>query len=221
MEQATRTEALFLAWRTNSDLRALAQVFDETAPELYAVARHLARGTSEAEDLVQACFLAAIERAASYEADRPLRPRLCGILGNEARKLRSRRATIALPAKTRVQLALVARELGWVWRADESFFGASGETLERKLDVALVKHTLRCLDAATKAPLANQEIRWGAQLAGLEAQAHAQTDANGLLELALPEGRHEFLAGTAAQGAGIDWRPGGSDPLEILLPPAR
>src|SRR6185295_15123746 len=31
MEQAT-TEALFLAWRTTSDLRALAQVFDETAP---------------------------------------------------------------------------------------------------------------------------------------------------------------------------------------------
>src|SRR6187399_2406055 len=90
------TEASFLAWRTGADLRALAQVFDETAPELYAVARHLARGTSEAEDLVQETFLAAIERAPSYDPARPLRPWLFGILGHAARKLRSRRTPSTL-----------------------------------------------------------------------------------------------------------------------------
>jgi hypothetical protein len=127
------------------------------------------------------------------------------------------RATIALPARAHMQLAFVARELGWVWRADESFFGASGETLARTLDVPLVKHTLRCIDATTKAPLANQEIRWGAQLAGLEAAAHANTDANGLAELSLPAGKHEFLAGTATHGVLVDWQEGGADPLELGL----
>ena len=129
-------------------------------------------------------------------------------------------ATLALSRTGPVRLALVARELGWVWRSDESLQGKNGDTLQRKLDVSLVKHTLKCLDAATRAPLANQQIRWGAKLAGLEAAAHAKTDANGLLELSLPAGRHEFFAESAAKGTVLEWSLGGVDPLEILLPPA-
>jgi len=130
------------------------------------------------------------------------------------------RATLALSHPGPVRLALVARELGWVWRSDESLQGKNGDTLQRKLDVSLVKHTLKCLDAATRAPLANQQIRWGAKLAGLEAAAHAKTDAGGLLELSLPAGRHEFFAESAAKGTVLEWSLGGVDPLEILLPPA-
>ena len=131
------------------------------------------------------------------------------------------RATLGIVQRAPVRLALVARELGWVWTSDEVLSPAAGERLERTLDVPLVKHTLRCLDASTKAPLANQELRWGAKLAGLEAAAHGKTDANGLIELSLPPGKHEFFGGSAAQGAAVDWDRVAGDPIEILLPSAR
>jgi hypothetical protein len=127
------------------------------------------------------------------------------------------RASLSLPAPARFRLALVARELGWVWISDEVLSSSPGERLERTLDVPLVKHTLRCLDAATKAPLANQELRWGAKLGGFEAAAHAKTDASGLLELSLPAGKHQFFVGSSAQGATVEWDQTAADPIEILL----
>ena len=82
--------ALFLRFRADNDMRALAKVFDRTAPELASVARHLARSSDEAEDLVQATFLAAIESSALFDPRRPLLPWLLGILTLQARKQRER-----------------------------------------------------------------------------------------------------------------------------------
>jgi len=82
--------ALFLRFRADNDMRALSKVFDRTAPELASVARHLARSSDEAEDLVQATFLAAIESSAHFDPRRPLLPWLLGILTMQARKLRER-----------------------------------------------------------------------------------------------------------------------------------
>ncbi len=83
-------EEEFERFRASNDLRALARVFDAAAPQLLSVARHLAPSRSDAEDLLQASFLVAIERAAAWDRGRPLLPWLLGILAMEARRARAR-----------------------------------------------------------------------------------------------------------------------------------
>ncbi len=74
------TEHLFLQFRRFGDPDGLAGVFDHCAPRLLRMALHLGRDPGDAEDLVQATFLTAIEKAATYDASRPLLPWLTGIL---------------------------------------------------------------------------------------------------------------------------------------------
>ncbi|MCU0865746.1 MAG: sigma-70 family RNA polymerase sigma factor [Planctomycetes bacterium] len=71
-------------------------MFDRTAEELLRVATYLTRDRHRAEDVVQATFLIAIEKAASYDRTRPVLPWLLAILANEARQLH-RRERRALP----------------------------------------------------------------------------------------------------------------------------
>jgi RNA polymerase sigma factor (sigma-70 family) len=85
-------EALFLAWRDGRDVAALGELFDAAAPQLSALARHLSGSRDDAADLVQATFLTAMERAASFDRDRAVLPWLAGVLAMHARKLRERRA---------------------------------------------------------------------------------------------------------------------------------
>jgi RNA polymerase sigma-70 factor (ECF subfamily) len=84
-----RLEELFERFRREADLEALAEVFDRTAERLLKVARHLVRDEAQAEDLVQATFLAAIEHAERFDASRELVPWLVGILTKKAQLLRS------------------------------------------------------------------------------------------------------------------------------------
>ncbi len=88
-----RLPELFDRYRRKDDLAALAEVFDAVAPELLRVARHVAGRGVDPEDVVQATFLAAIERADAYDETRPLVPWLMGILTNQARLANRRRAT--------------------------------------------------------------------------------------------------------------------------------
>ena len=81
----------FARFRQHADARALAAVFDALAPELLLIAAHVAVAGTEAEDLVQATFLDAIEKAERWDASRPLLPWLIGILVNHARLERRRR----------------------------------------------------------------------------------------------------------------------------------
>ncbi|MEM7204162.1 MAG: sigma-70 family RNA polymerase sigma factor [Planctomycetota bacterium] len=74
--------------RTGSP-RALAAVFDRTAPELLRVARHLTKTADAAEDLVQETFLRAIESRQRYDPRRPVVPWLLGVLANLARRART------------------------------------------------------------------------------------------------------------------------------------
>lgn len=86
-----RTEdASFVRWREAGDAEALAEVYDSTAPALLRLALHHVRHPAAAEDLVQATFLAAIQAAASYDAQRPLLGWLVGILLNQAKWLQRR-----------------------------------------------------------------------------------------------------------------------------------
>lgn len=96
---STRTlEEAFARFRDERDLAALAEVFDRTAPQLFELARHLARGRDEAEDLVQATFMAALEGAERFEQGRALVPWLLGILANLARRAHQRRGALGGPS---------------------------------------------------------------------------------------------------------------------------
>ncbi len=112
-----RLEFLFERFRVQGDVDALGAVFDETAPALRRVARHLRRDASEAEDLVQATFLAAIEKRATFDATRELSPWLTGILLVQASVARRARARIIEPDRLEARAvedpsdAVAAREL--------------------------------------------------------------------------------------------------------------
>jgi RNA polymerase sigma-70 factor (ECF subfamily) len=84
-------EAWFERFRAHGDAAALGQVFDATARDLLVVARHLTHDRASAEDLVQATFLAAIENASRFDATRPLKPWLVGILVRQAGLQRRKR----------------------------------------------------------------------------------------------------------------------------------
>lgn len=83
-----RIDRWFLRFRQTGHPRWLARVFDQTAPELWRIAAHLARDQQAAEDAVQAAFLAAIEHRDQWDAERPLLPWLLGLLANRVREQR-------------------------------------------------------------------------------------------------------------------------------------
>lgn len=84
-------EELFARFRQHADADALAAVFDALAPSLLLVAAHVAPAGCEAEDLVQATFLGAMEDAQRWDPSRPVMPWLIGILINRARNDRRQR----------------------------------------------------------------------------------------------------------------------------------
>jgi RNA polymerase sigma-70 factor (ECF subfamily) len=94
-----RLENLFDRFREHGDVAALASVFDETAPELLRVARHLARDHGAAEDLVQGTFVAAMEKRASFDSRRELLPWLVGILLKQASLARRALARVIEPER--------------------------------------------------------------------------------------------------------------------------
>src|SRR6202008_3365814 len=73
-------ESLYERFRRDGDAAALGDVFDRCASELLRVALRLTRSLGDAEDLVQATFLTAIERAERFEAGSRGMPWLVGIL---------------------------------------------------------------------------------------------------------------------------------------------
>ncbi|TAJ19390.1 MAG: sigma-70 family RNA polymerase sigma factor, partial [Planctomycetota bacterium] len=81
-------ERLYDRYRSRGDTRALAEIFERTAPRLLALAIHLVGDVAAAEDLVQSTFVTAIESSASFDSTRALEPWLAGILTNRARELR-------------------------------------------------------------------------------------------------------------------------------------
>ncbi len=98
-------ELAFQRFQRHRDPRALAIVFDRTAPELLQLGRHLASPGTDAEDLVQATFVTAIEDAASHRHGERVLPWLVGILVNHARA--ARRRSRRLVDASRLQAAVV------------------------------------------------------------------------------------------------------------------
>jgi RNA polymerase sigma-70 factor (ECF subfamily) len=109
-----RPEELFERFRRDGDLDALAAIFDRTAEKLLKVARHLCQDDAQAEDVVQATFLTAIESRAAFDATRELVPWLTGILTRKAkiaRALSSRLITLDRLAEQAVDDPFSAVEL--------------------------------------------------------------------------------------------------------------
>src|SRR5688572_1382199 len=63
----SKVEQAFLLFQKSGEPSHLGEVFDATAGELMRVALHLSGESHDAEDLVQATFLAAIQRCKDYE----------------------------------------------------------------------------------------------------------------------------------------------------------
>ncbi|MCA9321170.1 MAG: sigma-70 family RNA polymerase sigma factor [Planctomycetes bacterium] len=87
----TTSSQLFRQFRDEGKLSAFSEICDRLRPELLRVAQRLVRDTEAAEDAVQEAFLKAIEKATSFDSERPFEPWILGILGLEIRSARRRR----------------------------------------------------------------------------------------------------------------------------------
>lgn len=87
----SEADRLFRRFQATHDPAAIAAVYDGLAPELLLIAAHLGHRSGDAEDLVQETFLAALESAGRFDAERRLVPWLIGILVNQARRQHRRR----------------------------------------------------------------------------------------------------------------------------------
>lgn len=94
MHDPESVEALFERFARHGDTSALGAAYDRLAPALLAVALHVARDSAEAEDLLQATFVTAIERAAHWQRDTRVEPWLAGILAHHARNASRARARV-------------------------------------------------------------------------------------------------------------------------------
>jgi len=92
-----RLARLFEKFRSHGRTEALALVFDATAPALLRVARRVVRNAADADDAVQATFVAAIECRASWDRSRPLEPWLFGILLRQIGRQRRSDARVVDP----------------------------------------------------------------------------------------------------------------------------
>src|SRR5690606_1303073 len=84
----------FARFRDERDPECLGRVFDATARQLYQLACHLMPGTSDADDLLQATFMLAIENCGKYRDGASVLSWLFGIMLNEARNMRRRAGKI-------------------------------------------------------------------------------------------------------------------------------
>lgn len=91
---ANSVERLFARYRSHGDVDAIAEVYDRTAVRLLSVASHLCTEPADAEDAVQATFVAALESADEWQPDRPLEPWLVGILTHRVLRLRRSRPRV-------------------------------------------------------------------------------------------------------------------------------
>ncbi len=102
MNDNSRLRRQLLAYNRTRSGKHAARLFDALSAELLTVARRVAPNEGEAEDLVQATFLAVLESPESYDPDREVRPWVMGILTKEARYWRRSASRQPDP-----------RELGW------------------------------------------------------------------------------------------------------------
>lgn len=97
-------DQLFERWCRHADTRAFARFFEAVAPRLERLGLRLIGDAAEAEDLVQATFLAAIERRGELDPKRPAWPWLRGVLAHKARDVLRRTRRPIDPARLKEPL---------------------------------------------------------------------------------------------------------------------
>jgi RNA polymerase sigma-70 factor (ECF subfamily) len=112
-------DRLFERFRAGGDPDALGRVFDATAPRLLQLAIHFVGDIAAAEDLVQATFVTAIERAATFDGTHSLNAWLSGILANHARALQraARREIDTAALAQRIESTPLEQALDAEWSA--------------------------------------------------------------------------------------------------------
>lgn len=87
-ERGGTPEALLARYRATGDAKALGELFDAVAPELFGLSLHLISDAALAEDALQETFLAAIAHLDRHDPARPVVPWLVGILRMKVREVR-------------------------------------------------------------------------------------------------------------------------------------
>ncbi len=96
----------FELFRATGDVDALARVVDGVTPRLLTLAARRSRNQADAEDLVQATFLVAIQHRDRWDSSRELMPWLAGILIHQAQNLgRRERVRSTMPLMSDEALA--------------------------------------------------------------------------------------------------------------------
>ncbi len=150
MNDAKAADRLFREYRRTRDPERIAAVFDLTAPRLLRLAIHLVGSADDAEDLVQATFLAAIERAGDFDPRREVLPWLSGILGNKARYARRAAAREVDPERLAERIERTPLEAA----EDVELSGALAEALDRleepyrRVLILRVRHGMKPADIA-------------------------------------------------------------------------
>lgn len=124
---ANSVDRSFRKFQRSGDAKALAFVFDVTAPELQRFARFLACPESSTEDLLQSTYLTAIESKQRFDKTQRVLPWLIGILVNHAHEARRRSRRVIDPQRVRTEVGLDP--------SDE----ASASELSQSLDQAIAR----------------------------------------------------------------------------------
>jgi RNA polymerase sigma-70 factor (ECF subfamily) len=195
-------ELLFERWRARGDLAALAAVFDRTARDLLGLAAHLVRDPVEAEDLVQATFVAALEGAAAFDPARRLEPWLAGILVRKAARVQRERArrpdperlvhATVDPARAAEQRELAARLQQALAELDEPYRSVLAAHLEGTKPHAIARDLGRAPGTVRMQLLRGLERLRGRLPASLLA----------LVPVRIPRGLDALRADVLASGAG-------------------
>lgn len=215
----------FRRYRRTGDPASLSAVFDQTAPELLRLGRHLASTEAGAEDLLQATFLTAMQASADFDDRYPVLPWLVGVLANHARAARRRGqrtldpSRLAVPAASDPVAAAASEELsstllGTIQRLPPSYRAVMRLHLEHGLTPAEIALTLERPAGTVRSQLSRglDRVRRALPAAFAAGAASAQTTGRGLeavrttvlettvLEQCRPQGA---MAGAVAIAGGL------------------
>ncbi len=104
--RTTSIDDAFCRFRDLGDVGALDRVFGQAAPELFSLVRHLVRDVHDAEDILQATFLSAIDSAQSFESGARVLPWMVGILTNHVHNHRRKAKRLPKDAGDAIEAAV-------------------------------------------------------------------------------------------------------------------
>jgi hypothetical protein len=116
-----------------------------------------------------------------------------------------------------LRLTYQSADNAWAWCVPQPVAIAAGQQHACTIEVRTTERDLRCVDAASGAPLADVEVEWLTGAGGEELVSKARTDAQGLVHLRMPDQQVGFrCVGDPGERVGISWGAG-TGPLSVVL----